>query len=123
MIELLAGFPDDVLGFAYKGYVTKADYETVLIPAVMKALETRKKLRLYFALQSDFSGIDAGAVWEDLKVGIGHLASWERVAVVTDIHWIEQTTQFYNLLVHCPMRTFPTSEAAQARTWIAAASS
>ena len=122
MIELLAGFPNDILGFAYKGHVTKADYETVVIPAVVKALETRKKLRLYFALQSDFSGIDAGAVWEDLKAGISHLTRWERVAVVTDIHWVEQTMRFVNILLPCPMNTFPTSEDAQARVWIAAAS-
>lgn len=122
MIELLAGFPNDILGFAYKGHVTKADYETVVIPAVVKALETRKKLRLYFALQSDFSGIDAGAVWEDLKAGISHLTRWERVAVVTDIHWVEQTMRFVNILLPCPMKTFPTSEDAQARVWIAAAS-
>jgi hypothetical protein len=122
LIELLAGFPNDILGFAYKGHVTKADYETVVIPAVVKALETRKKLRLYFALQSDFSGIDAGAVWEDLKAGISHLTRWERVAVVTDIHWVEQTMRFVNILLPCPMKTFPTSEDAQARVWIAAAS-
>jgi hypothetical protein len=122
VIELLAGFPDDVLGFAYKGHVTKADYETVVIPAVVKALEKRKNLRLYFAVQSDFSGIDAGALWEDLKVGTAHLARWERVAVVTDIHWIEQSMRFVNLLLPCPMKTFPTSEAAQARVWITAAS-
>jgi hypothetical protein len=122
LIELLAGFPNDILGFAYKGHVTKADYETVVIPAVVKALETRKKLRLYFALQSDFSGIDAGAVWEDLKAGISHLTRWERVAVVTDIHGVEQTMRFVNILLPCPMKTFPTSEDAQARVWIAAAS-
>jgi hypothetical protein len=121
MIELLAGFPDDVLGFAYKGQVTKADYETVLLPAVAKALETRKGLRMYFDMKSDFTGIDAGAVWEDLKVGIGHRASWERVAVVTDIHWLAQTTRFYKLLLNCPVETFPTADAAEARTWIAAA--
>jgi hypothetical protein len=122
MIELLAGFPDGVLGFAYKGQVTKADYETVVIPAVVKALETRKSLRLYFSVKSDFSGIDAGAEWEDLKMGIAHLGHWERIAVVTDLHWIEQTMRFINLLLPCPMKTFLTSEEAQARVWITTAS-
>lgn len=121
MIELIAGFPDNVLGFAYKGQVTKADYDTVLVPAVMKALETQKNLRLYFAVDPDFAGIDVGAVWEDLKLGIGHRASWERVAVVTDVHWMEQMSRFYGLLIHSPMKTFPTSDAVQARAWITAA--
>jgi hypothetical protein len=118
MIQILTGFPDDVLGFAYKGRVTKADYETVLVPAIAKALETRKSLRLYFAIQSGFKGIEVGAIWEDLKLGLGPRANWDRVAVVTDVTWIERMTRFYNLLLHCPVKTFPTSEAAQAHSWI-----
>jgi predicted metal-dependent peptidase len=45
MIEQLAGFPDDVLAFVRQGHVTKDDYDTVLVPAVTKALETQKRLR------------------------------------------------------------------------------
>ena len=121
MIELLAGFPDGVVGFSCTGQVTTADYEAVLVPAIVKALETRKRLRLYLAAPPGFSGIDVGAAWDDLKLAIGHRASWERVAVVTDIHWIEQATRFYNTFIHCPMKTFVTAEAAQARRWIATA--
>ncbi|HEY1413755.1 MAG TPA: STAS/SEC14 domain-containing protein [Rhodopila sp.] len=122
MIARLAGFPDDVLAFAYQGHVTKDAYDTVLVPAVAKALETHKRLRVYCEVKSDFSGLDAGAMWEDLKVGIGHLTRWERVAIVTDLDWIARSMQFFNFLVPCPMRVFPTSEAAQAREWITAAS-
>jgi hypothetical protein len=35
-----------------------------------------------------FSGIDAGAVWEDFRVGMEHLSRWERMAVVTDVEWL-----------------------------------
>ena len=35
MIEHLSNFPDDVLAFVCKGQVTKADYDTVLIPTVI----------------------------------------------------------------------------------------
>jgi hypothetical protein len=76
MIEHLAGFQGDVLAFVYQGHVTKDDYDTVLVPAVTKALETQKRLRVYCEVKSDFSGLDAGAVWEDLKVGMGHLTRW-----------------------------------------------
>jgi hypothetical protein len=119
LIEHLAGFPDNVLGFAYSGYVTKADYDAVLVPVVLKALETQKTLRIYCEVKPDFSGFDAGAVWEDLKLGIGHLTAWERVAVVTEIKWIEQATRFFKVLSPCPMRTFPPSETVRARAWIA----
>lgn len=118
MIEPLLGFPDDVLAFRYTGHVTKGDYDDVLVPAIMKALETQKTLRVYCEVNSDFSGLDAGAVWEDLKVGVGHLTRWERLAIVTDIEWIRQTLRVFSFIMPCPMRAFPTSEAAGARAWV-----
>lgn len=48
MIERLKGFPDNVVAIACHGEVTKQDYDTVLIPAVEKALKTHDKLRLLY---------------------------------------------------------------------------
>src|ERR1039458_3755092 len=89
MIEHLTSFPDNVLAFVCKGRVTKADYDAVLVPAVVQALQTHDKVRLYYETAGDFAGIDPGAMWEDFKVGMEHLTRWERVAVVTDIEWIK----------------------------------
>ena len=122
MIEHLSNFPDDVLAFVCKGRVTKADYDSVLVPAVMKALEKHKRVRLYYETAADFSGIDPGAMWEEFKVGMEHLTRWERVAVVTDVEWIKQTMRFFSFLMPGATKSFPTSEAAQAREWIIAVS-
>ena len=84
MIEHLKSFPGNVLGFVCHGQVTKQDYRTVLIPAVEKALKEHDKVRLYYETASDFAGVEPSAVWEDTKVGMGHLLRWERFAVVTD---------------------------------------
>ena len=118
MIEQLKTFPDNVLAFVCHGHVTKADYETVLVPAVESALKRQDKLRLYYETASDFAGINPGAMWEDFKVGVEHLTRWERFAVVTDVEWIKQTMQFFSFLNPGSLKTFPTSEAAQARAWI-----
>ena len=40
MIESLPNFPEHVLAFVCRGRVTKADYDTVLVRAVMRALES-----------------------------------------------------------------------------------
>ena len=119
MIEHLTSFPDNVLAFVCKGRVTKADYDAVLVPAVVQALKTHDKVRLYYETAGDFAGIDPGAMWEDFKVGMEHLTRWERVAVVTDVEWIKQTIRFFRLLMPGTMKLFPTSEATQAREWIA----
>ena len=122
MIEQLSNFPDYVLAFVCKGRVTKADYDFVLVPAVVRALEKHKRVRLYYEITAEFSGMEPGAMWEDFKVGVGHLTRWERVAVVTDVEWIKQTMRFFRFLMPGAMKTFPSSEAAQARAWIISAS-
>ena len=90
-------------------------------PAVVRTLERHQKVRLYYETAADFTGIDAGAVWEDFKVGMEHLTRWERVAVVTDVEWIKQTMRFFSFLLPGAMKTFPIAEAAQSRAWIVAA--
>ena len=120
MIEHLSNFPAGVLAFLCKGRVTKADYDSVLVPAVVKALEKHKRVRLYYETSTDFEGIDPGAIWEDFKIGMEHLTRWERVAVVTDVEWIRQTMRLFSFLIPGAMKSFSTSEAAQARAWIVA---
>jgi hypothetical protein len=120
MIESLANMPDDVAGFVASGRLTRKDYEDVLIPKLESVLRTHNKVRCYYELGSAFTGMDAGAVWEDFKVGIGHLRQWERIAVVTDVEWIRIALTVFGFAIPGDVRVFPTSEAAQARQWIVA---
>lgn len=120
MIEQLNILPDNVLGFVCRGRVTRADYDTVLVPGVEAALGRHAHIRLYYETAPDFDGIDAGALWEDFKVGMGHLSRWERIAVVTDVAWIRQTVGLMAFLLPAVTRTFPVSEAAEGRAWIVA---
>jgi hypothetical protein len=119
MLEIIADLPTNVLGVRAKGRVTAEDYERVLIPAVEAALRQRDKLRLYYELGSGFEGIDAGAVFEDLKIGVGSLPRWERLAVVTDVSWIKQAVSAFAFLIHGTVKVFPVSQAHAARDWIA----
>ena len=118
MIEVLTDLPGNVLGFACHGHITKQDYESVLIPAVEKALKDHEKLRLYYETASDFSGIDPSAVWEDTKVGLGHFSRWEKFAVVTDVEWIKHAMKFFSFMMPGELRVFSLKDAARARQWI-----
>jgi hypothetical protein len=120
MIKMLEGFPEGVVAAVAKARVTRRDYEEILIPAVEAAFRRRNKVRCYYELGRDFAGMDAGAVWEDLRVGLGHLSGWERVAVITDIDWVRLVVNAFRFLLPGAVRVFPTSEATEARRWIAA---
>jgi len=118
MIELLKGFPDNVVAISCKGQVTRQDYDTVLVPAVERTLQAHDKVRLLYEAGPEFEGFDAGAMWEDLKVGVEHFSRWERVAVITDIEWIGLAMRLFSFLLPGAMRIYPTKDAAKARLWI-----
>ncbi|QUD89543.1 STAS/SEC14 domain-containing protein [Phenylobacterium montanum] len=120
MIEKLAGFPSDVLAFACRGRVTRRDYETVLIPAAQAAFEAHDRVRLYYEIGPDFETIETGALLEDLKVGMEHLTSWDRVALVSDVDWIRNTVRLFGFLLPGRLKVFHLGEASEARHWISA---
>jgi hypothetical protein len=122
MIKHLSMFPDDVVAFAFEGHVTKADYDSVFLPTVIVALKRHPKLRLYYEMGADFKGFDVGAMWDDFSAGMEHLTRWERVAVVTDVEWVERATQLFGVILPARVRLFRTREAAAARNWISAPS-
>ena len=120
MIRILNGFPKNVVAVTCEGRVTRGDYDTVLAPAVAAALQEHEKVRLYYEVTPQFSGMEAGAVWEDFRIGMEHLLRWERIAVVTDIAWIRHTVNAFRFLLPAQTRVFAGSEADTARTWIVA---
>lgn len=121
MIRLLPGFPDNVLALACEGQVTRQDYEIVLIPAAEAALQRHEQVRVYYEVATaQFAGIDAGAVWEDFRVGLGHMSRWERMAVVTDVGWIRLAVNAFRFLMPGRLRVFALGERDDARRWIVA---
>jgi SpoIIAA-like len=120
MIERIPDLPGNVLGFSAKGAVTGKDYESTIIPAVEEMIGRLSKVRLLYHLGPEFSGFDAAALWDDAKVGLGHVRAWERVAVVTDVDWIRMATKAFAFAMPGEVRVFRNAEMATAREWLAA---
>lgn len=120
MIKILDDFPDNVIAVFATGRVTKNDYAQVLIPKVEDVLKHHTKVRCYYEIGADFSGMEAGAAWEDFVVGIKHLWQWERVAVVTDLDWIRKMMSALRFLLPGKLMTFGTNQSSAARAWVTA---
>ncbi len=120
MIELLPNLPDHVVGISAYGQVTAADYETILIPAIDVALKKHDRIRMLYQIGPQFTGFTAGAMWDDLKIGVAHMRAWERIAVVTDHNWIASATRMFGFAMPCPVKVFSSDELADAEAWIAA---
>jgi hypothetical protein len=118
MLERIQGLPDNIIGFEAKGKVTGDDYESLLIPAVEKMTAQHKKIRFLYHLGDDFLGFTTKAIWDDAKVGIQHLASWDRVAVVTDLEWIRTAIKALDFVMPGHVKVFDNNELLEARQWL-----
>jgi hypothetical protein len=118
MIEVMTDLPDRVLGLNASGEVTAKDYKTVLVPAIEEKLTKHRKVRLLYIFGDEFTGYSGGAAWEDAKVGMKHLTSFERVAVVTDVDWIEKMVKAFGFALPGEVRVFDDDDLEDARRWI-----
>tara|TARA_R110001583_G_scaffold6774_11_gene34084 strand:+ start:9717 stop:10079 length:363 start_codon:yes stop_codon:yes gene_type:complete len=118
MIKLIPKLPADVVGFIVSEQLTANDYESVLIPAVESLLKQHQKVRILCHLSPAFTGFSAGAIWDDAKLGLGHLNAWEKIAIVTDKKWIKSATDIFKFAIPCPLKVYANEQYDEAELWI-----
>jgi hypothetical protein len=120
MLQILSGFPDDVVAVLASGEVTGEEFRAVLVPVVEDKFKAHKELNLYYQFGPDFTRMSAGAMWEDTKLDITHWKSWRRIAIVTNVGWIRKGARLAMLLLRRPVHVFSNAEADAAREWLMA---
>lgn len=120
MIRLLRDMPPGVVGLEAVDDVEREDYENVILPAIDAAIAEHGKVRLVYVLGPEFDDYEGGAVWEDLKLGVRHPASFARIAVVTDARWAGPAIRLFSVLWPGQARAFLLAELASAKAWAAA---
>lgn len=121
MLEIVEGFPEGVIAIAARRHVIATDYDNALIPLVEDALLTRRKIRLYYELDREFSGVGAGGVIKYLSSWARYMHRWERIAVVTSSVWVWMGMSVFRLLMPGRFRLFTLRHTEDARGWITAA--
>jgi hypothetical protein len=66
---------------------------------------------------ADVADVEPAAAWEDLKVieGVAHL---ERLALVTDEHWVAIAARVDNTVVPAEIEVFDTADRNRALAWV-----
>jgi SpoIIAA-like len=117
MITELSDLPDGVIGFEVSGTVKAEDYRDVILPALERAADGGDVR--FLVVITEFYGMSGGALWQDLKVGIEHFRSWKRIALVTDIEWVNRMTSMFGWMTPGELRHFPLGERDDAIAWVA----
>ncbi len=118
MLRAIPDLPPGVIGFEAVGEVHADDYRDVLRPAIDAAVASGG-VRLVYVLGPEFSGYSAGASWQDAKLGLDHMSSWERTAVVSDHAWVEHLVGALGWMVPGEVCRFALDERDDAVRWAA----
>ncbi len=116
--ELIKGLPHDVLALHVSGIITAEDYRKMLVPTVEAMLKEHDRIKVLVVFDHAFDGYSANAIWEDLKLGLGHLRAFSKLAVVTDLVWLRRAVMIFSPIVPARVKTFPLSQLDAAKEWI-----
>ena len=110
--------PENVLGISAEGKITADDYEKIIIPALEGKLKSNKTFRLLYYIGPDFTGIEWGAFFDDVKVAFKHVSALDRIAIVSDNVMINSFAKFFRHLISVESRVFNDNELEEAKKWI-----
>ena len=118
MLKAIPDLPEGVIGFEAVGKIEASDYGDVLMPAVRALVEQDRDVRIVLVF-AEWDGMSARATWEDLKLGVGNLNRWKRIALVTDLDWMITVTSLFGWMTPGELRRFPIAERDRATAWAA----
>jgi hypothetical protein len=119
-VTLIEGLPDDAVGMVVRGVIDAKDYAEKIVPAIEAKLARHDKIKVLCHIGAEFESFTAGAAWEDAKFGTANLARFSKVALVSDIGWMQSATRIFAPLVPGEVRVFADKDLDAATAWIAA---
>lgn len=119
MITRITDVPSYVAGFRATGEVTKADYETVLLPVVEAVTQQHGHIHFLFILETSVGNFTLGAWWEDALLGFQKFSKWKKIAIVSDQEWVDKLTPVLGALLPGQSKGFSLAETDIAKQWVA----
>lgn len=116
--EVLSGFPKEVVACKANGTITSHDYLAILAPLVEERLLEHSEVKFYCLTGGDFGSTSSSTIWDDMRLGLDHLFSFSKIALVTDSGWLVEGAKLFGPLMQTELMVFPTIRDAAAREWI-----
>lgn len=120
MIEVLPESQGNTIGIKCSGKITAAEYERVIIPRIEAIIQEHGKARLMYLVEDSFQGAEAGAWWDDTKLGLKHRRDFEKLALVGGPKWMDWLTKFAAKFISGETRSFSREQLQEAWDWLKA---
>ena len=105
-----------LISVSVSGKLTKQDYEH-FVPEVERLITKHNLIDIILTMH-DFHGWEGGALWEDTKFNIRHLADIRRLAFVGETKWEKWMAAFCRPFTSAQIKYFDQKQAALARIWM-----
>jgi stage II sporulation SpoAA-like protein len=117
MMQMLSGFPRDVVAFVWHDDMSASEFQSALASAARSEPAGKHDIKLFAKLAEDHSGEDTTSL-DDAMLGAGNWRDFGRIAIVTDETWVRHMVQFFAPFVHGPVRVFSNAQSEDARRWL-----
>jgi hypothetical protein len=116
--------PANVCAVEVVGTLEKADYDTVLLPALRQQVEGPGEIRLVFVFGDRYEGLTIGGNLADAQLYVHELfhhelSKWKRCAVVTHESWLRYAISMFRFMMPGQVECFEPSEVEGAIAWAA----
>ena len=85
---------------------------------IARKLEDHKKINVFFELKSG-NKMSVLAMWKDLNFKFNHFGQFNKIAVVTDLPWLQRAVVLKDIVMTADVRIFPCRDRVQGLSWIA----
>jgi hypothetical protein len=118
MIEVLPESQGNIFGVKMSGKITAREYEDAIIPRVEAIFQEHGKIRLMYLVDDSFQGAEAGAMWDDTKLGLKHRKDFEKLALVGGSKWMDWLTKLAAKFMSGQTKTFTAEQLQEAWGWL-----
>ena len=118
MIEVMPVSNEDILAIRVTQKLTDDDYMRIFIPKLEEIIGKYGKARVLVYLDSSYSGIEPGAIWDDLKFGIKHRNDFTKVATVGAPRWMDWVVKASSAIMPGEARNFSAGHLREALDWV-----
>jgi hypothetical protein len=120
MVELMKDLPPHVAAYRASGIVHKDEYEQIVMSRVDEVAEKYGKINFLVLLETDMQDYSFAAFIDYVKVSFEHFTKWNRMAIVTDQHWLAKAYEILSYLVPGEIRGYKVKELEDAKNWVSA---
>lgn len=118
VIQKLKNIPVNIVGFEVRQYTTKQQFNSVILPEIIKLIQRTGQLNVLLVYNGEFGSFKMGAWLQEAMERLHYMAMWNKVAVITDTHVVASFPDLFASVTAGEFRGFNKNELQEAIHWV-----